>query len=68
MLQTVLGVDAVRIASAFLVSPADGLAALEEIPASRIVNYQPYWAAGGHLLKLLNRKDEAQKRSLVPRA
>jgi RNA polymerase sigma-70 factor, ECF subfamily len=41
--------------------PAAGLAALEEIPASRIVNYQPYWAARGHLLKLLNRKDEAEK-------
>jgi len=104
MLQTVLGVDAARIASAFSVSPAamgqrlvraknkirdaaisfrvpdppecderisfvlDAIYsayttgwenALEEIPASRIVNYQPYWAARGHLLHLLNRKDEA---------
>jgi RNA polymerase sigma-70 factor (ECF subfamily) len=42
-------------------NPAAGLAALEEIPASRIVNYQPYWAARGHLLQLLNQKDEAQK-------
>jgi predicted RNA polymerase sigma factor len=25
------------------------------------VNYQPYWAARGHLLQLLNQKDEAQK-------
>jgi len=41
--------------------PAAGLAALEEIPASRIANYQPYWAAQGHLLWLLNRKEEAQK-------
>ena len=41
--------------------PAAGLAALEEIPSSRIVNYQPYWAARGHLLQLLNQKDEAQK-------
>jgi RNA polymerase sigma-70 factor, ECF subfamily len=41
--------------------PATGLAALEQIPADRIVNYQPYWAARGHLLHLLNRKDEAQE-------
>jgi len=41
--------------------PAAGFAALEEIPASRIANYQPYWAARGHLLQLLNQKDEAQK-------
>ena len=40
---------------------AAGFAALEEIPISRIVNYQPYWAARAHLLQLLNRKDEAQK-------
>ncbi len=25
------------------------------------MNYQPYWAARGHLLQLLNQKDEAQK-------
>ena len=41
--------------------PAAGFAALQEIPASRIVNYQPYWAARGHLLQLLNQKEEAQK-------
>ncbi len=41
--------------------PAAGFTALEEIPASRIVNYQPYWAARGHLLQLLKQKDEAQK-------
>ena len=35
--------------------PADGFAALETIPADRVVNYQPYWAARGHLLHLLNR-------------
>jgi predicted RNA polymerase sigma factor len=40
--------------------PVAGLAALEEVPASRIVNYQPYWAARGHLLQLLNEKGEAQ--------
>ena len=42
-------------------NPAAGFAALEEIPTSRIVNYQPYWAARGHLLQLLNQKEEAQK-------
>jgi RNA polymerase sigma-70 factor, ECF subfamily len=41
--------------------PAAGFAALEEIPASCIVNYQPYWAARGHLLTLLKRQDEAKK-------
>jgi predicted RNA polymerase sigma factor len=40
---------------------ASGFAALEEIPAGRIINYQPYWAARGHLLQLLNQKDDAQK-------
>ena len=41
--------------------PAVGLAALEQIPPDRIADYQPYWAACGHLLRLLNRKDEARK-------
>jgi RNA polymerase sigma-70 factor (ECF subfamily) len=41
--------------------PAAGLAALENIPADRVANYQPYWAARGHLLELLNQNDEAQK-------
>ena len=40
---------------------AVGFAALEEIPAERIANYQPYWAARGHLLYLLSRKEEAVK-------
>lgn len=39
--------------------PAIGFAALEQIPPDRIADYQPYWAACGHLLRLLNRKDEA---------
>jgi len=42
-------------------NPAAGFVALKEIPANRIVNYQPYWAARGHLLQLLNQKDEARK-------
>jgi len=41
--------------------PAYGLDALEQIPAGRVADYQPYWAARGHLLELLNRKDEAQQ-------
>ena len=39
--------------------PAAGFAALEQIPSDRTTDYQPYWAARGHLLHLLNRKDEA---------
>jgi RNA polymerase sigma factor (sigma-70 family) len=41
--------------------PAKGLAALEEISENRIITYQPYWAARGHLLQLLKRKDEAEQ-------
>jgi RNA polymerase sigma-70 factor, ECF subfamily len=41
--------------------PAAGFAALEQIPSNRIADYQPYWAARGHLLRLLNRKDEARE-------
>jgi RNA polymerase sigma-70 factor, ECF subfamily len=37
----------------------EGFAALEEISADRVANYQPYWAARGHLLHLLKRKEEA---------
>ncbi len=38
---------------------AAGFAALEEIPGERVVDYQPYWAARGHLLRLLKRNEEA---------
>jgi RNA polymerase sigma-70 factor (ECF subfamily) len=38
---------------------AAGFAALEQIPADRTANYQPYWAARGHLLQLLTQGDEA---------
>ena len=41
--------------------PAAGLSALDEIPADRVVSYQPYWAARGHLLRLLKREDEARE-------
>ena len=41
--------------------PAAGFAALEQIPSDRTTDYQPYWAARGHLLRLLNRKDEARE-------
>jgi RNA polymerase sigma-70 factor (ECF subfamily) len=40
--------------------PAAGLAALDEIPAERVISYQPYWASRGHLLRLLEREDEAR--------
>jgi RNA polymerase sigma-70 factor (ECF subfamily) len=41
--------------------PSAGFAALEQIPPDRTADYQPYWAARGHLLRLLNRKDEARE-------
>ncbi|MEW6307337.1 MAG: DUF6596 domain-containing protein, partial [Verrucomicrobiota bacterium] len=41
--------------------PARGVAALEEIGADLVLNYQPYWAARGHLLQLLNRNGDAQE-------
>lgn len=41
--------------------PTDGLGALDEIPVSRATNYQPFWAARGHVLQMLNRKDEARQ-------
>lgn len=48
------------VALAQAVDAAAGLAALDEIPAQRVTTYQPYWAARGHLLCLLNRRDEAR--------
>jgi RNA polymerase sigma factor (sigma-70 family) len=36
------------------------LAGLDEIPANRVINYQPFWAARGHVLQLLNRNSDAQ--------
>ena len=41
--------------------PTDGLGALDEIPVSRATNYQPFWAARGHVLRMLNRKVEARQ-------
>jgi RNA polymerase sigma-70 factor (ECF subfamily) len=41
--------------------PALGFAELEQISADQTTDYQPYWAARGHLLQLLNRKDEARE-------
>jgi RNA polymerase sigma-70 factor, ECF subfamily len=40
---------------------AAGFTALEKIPVELVVSYQPYWAARGHLLQLLNRQEEASK-------
>ena len=39
--------------------PAAGFAALQQVLSDGTANYQPYWAARGHLLRLLNRNDEA---------
>lgn len=41
--------------------PAAGFAALEQISSDRTADYQPYWAARGHLLGMLNRKAEARE-------
>ena len=49
------------VALAQIGTAAAGFAALEELPADRTVNYQPYWAARGHLLQLLNRNHEASE-------
>jgi RNA polymerase sigma factor (sigma-70 family) len=49
------------VALAQVGQPAAGFAALEELPGERVLNYQPYWAARGHLLQLLDRKEDAQK-------
>lgn len=49
------------VALAHTGQPEKGLASLDEMPVGRIVNYQPYWAARGHLLQMLNRNDEAKK-------
>lgn len=40
--------------------PDAGLAVLDEISQNRVADYQPYWAARGHILQLLNRQSEAQ--------
>jgi RNA polymerase sigma-70 factor (ECF subfamily) len=40
--------------------PASGFAVLEQIFADQTSDYQPYWAARGHLLQMLNRRDEAR--------
>jgi predicted RNA polymerase sigma factor len=39
--------------------PEAGLASLEEIPCNLITNYQPYWAVSAHLLRQIERWDEA---------
>jgi RNA polymerase sigma factor (sigma-70 family) len=41
-------------------NPAAGLNALDAIPPAGVANYQPYWAARGHILNLLGRDDEAR--------
>src|SRR5262249_52330652 len=42
-------------------NPSAGLDALDTLPQSSVLNYQPFWAARGHLMELLNRKDEAER-------
>jgi predicted RNA polymerase sigma factor len=49
------------VALAQAIDPAVGFAALEQIPRSRVENYQPYWATRGYLLQLLDKKAEARQ-------
>ncbi|HMH42040.1 MAG TPA: hypothetical protein VK557_01040 [Pyrinomonadaceae bacterium] len=42
-------------------NPTAGLNALDALPQSSVVNYQPFWAARGHLMRLLNRNQEAHE-------
>jgi RNA polymerase sigma-70 factor, ECF subfamily len=42
-------------------NPSAGLDALDALPQSSVLNYQPFWAARAHLMELLNRKDEASR-------
>jgi predicted RNA polymerase sigma factor len=41
-------------------NPSAGMNALDALPQSSVINYQPVWAARGHLLRLLNRNQEAR--------
>src|SRR5262249_26155757 len=41
--------------------PPPGFAALAGIPPNRGAHYPTFWAARGHLLRLLSRKDEARQ-------
>jgi predicted RNA polymerase sigma factor len=40
---------------------AAGMIMLEEIPGEVVRNYQPYWALSGHLLRRLERVEEARE-------
>jgi RNA polymerase sigma-70 factor (ECF subfamily) len=40
---------------------AAGLDALDALPETSVADYQPFWAARGHVLALLNRKGEAEQ-------
>ncbi|MNV28335.1 Sigma-70 region 2 [compost metagenome] len=40
--------------------PELGIALLEAIPSSEVVNYQPYWALAGHLYKQVHRREDAR--------
>jgi RNA polymerase sigma-70 factor (ECF subfamily) len=42
-------------------NPSAGLNALNALPQRSVVNYQPFWAARRHLLRLLNRNQEAHE-------
>lgn len=47
------------IALADTQGPAAGLDALGQLPPDRVLNYQPYWAARGHLLRQIEGQAQA---------
>jgi RNA polymerase sigma-70 factor (ECF subfamily) len=49
------------VALAQAVGPEKGLSALAEIPADRVVTYQPYWAARAHFLSQLKKTGGAKE-------
>jgi RNA polymerase sigma-70 factor (ECF subfamily) len=64
LIQTAPGIGSLvgrAVAVAQAGDPTAGLAALDAIPPDKIVTYQPYWVARGHLLNLLNRGSEARQ-------
>jgi RNA polymerase sigma-70 factor (ECF subfamily) len=41
--------------------PVAALGRLDALSAERVASYQPYWAARGHVLKLVGRREEARE-------
>lgn len=52
------------VALAQVGKPDAALSALDLLPEGRVCDYQPYWAARGHILELLGREAEAREACL----